>query len=45
MPAGFGGIKSKGRPVKVIAHLKRSTIEVKADTNCLAHALIIVIAK
>jgi hypothetical protein len=46
MPAGFGrGIKTKGRPLGVIAHLKRSIIEVKAETNCLAHALVIAIAK
>jgi hypothetical protein len=29
----------------VMAHLKRSIIEVKAETNCLAHALIIPIAR
>jgi alpha-glucuronidase len=28
-----------------MAHLKRRVIEVKAETNCLAHALIIAIAK
>jgi hypothetical protein len=28
-----------------MAHLKVSIIEVKAETNCLAHALIIAIAK
>jgi hypothetical protein len=28
-----------------MAHLKRSIIEVKAERNCLAHALIIAIAK
>jgi hypothetical protein len=39
------GIKTKGRPLTVMAHLKRSIIEVKAETNCLAHALIIAIAK
>jgi hypothetical protein len=45
MPAGFGGIKTKGRPLGVMAHLKRSIVEVKAETNCLAHTLIIAIAK
>jgi hypothetical protein len=45
MPAGFGGIKTKGRPLGVMAHLKRSIIEVKAERKCLAHALIIAIAK
>jgi hypothetical protein len=46
MPAGFGrGIKMKGRPFEIMAHLKRSIIEVKAETNCLVHALIIAIAR
>jgi hypothetical protein len=46
MRAGFGsGMKTKGRPLTVMAHLKRSIIEVKAERNCLAHALIIAIAK
>jgi hypothetical protein len=47
MPVGFGraAIKSKGRPLSVMAHLKRSIREVKAEKNCLAHALIIAIAK
>jgi hypothetical protein len=42
---GFGSVKTKGRPVSVMAHLKRSIIEVKAVENCLAHALVIAIAK
>jgi hypothetical protein len=45
IPAGFGDIKTKGRPLTVMAHLKRSIIEVKTETNCLAHALIIAIAR
>jgi hypothetical protein len=47
MPMGFGrkSVKSKGRPLEEMAHLKRSIIEVKADTNCLAHAPIIGIAR
>lgn len=40
MPEGFGGVRTKGRPLSVMTHLKRSIIEVKAETNCLAHALI-----
>jgi hypothetical protein len=46
-PAAFGGdgIKPKGRPLQVMAHLKKSIIEVKAETSCLAHALIISIAR
>ena len=32
MPVGFGrGVKTKGRPISVMAHLKRSIIEVKAE--------------
>jgi hypothetical protein len=46
MPVGFGrGVKAKGRPVSVMAHLKRSIVEVKAEENCLAHALVIAIAR
>jgi hypothetical protein len=45
MPVGFGGVKTKGRPLEVMAHLKKSIIEVKTETNCLAHALIIAIPK
>ena len=47
MPGGFGyvGFKTKGRPLSVMAHLKKSTVEVKSETNCLAHALTIAIAK
>ena len=48
MPVGFGfhsaGMKTKGRPLLVMAHLK-SIIQVKTEKNCLAHALIIAIAK
>ena len=32
MPVGFGG--NKGRSLSVMAHLKKSIIEVKAETNC-----------
>jgi hypothetical protein len=31
MPVGFGRVKSKGRPLSVMAHLKRSIVEVKAE--------------
>ena len=46
MPVGFErkAVRSMGRPYSVLAHLKHSIIEVKADTNCLIHALIIAIA-
>jgi hypothetical protein len=49
MPVGFGfrsnGIKTKGRSIQVMALLKRSIIEVKTETNCLTHALVIAITK
>jgi len=47
MPVGFGkrAIKSRSRPLSVMARLKTSIVEVKAEENCLAHALIISIAK
>jgi hypothetical protein len=45
MPVGFGYVKSKGRPLQVMAHLKKSIIQVKTEDNSLAHALIIAIAK
>jgi hypothetical protein len=44
MPVGFGCFKNKGRPRPVMNHLKRSIPEIKAQTNCLAHALITAIA-
>ena len=41
MPVVFGrGIKSKGRPLSVMVHLKRCVVEVKSTENCLAHAII-----
>ena len=47
MPVGFGrvAVKTKGRQLDVMAHLKRSIIQVEAKENCLAHALIIAIAR
>ena len=43
---GFGrGIKSRGRPLSVMTHLKTSVVEVKASENYLTHAIIIAIAK
>jgi len=46
MPIGFGkhAITSRGRPLSVMAHLRRSIVEVKAEENCLAHALVTAIA-
>ena len=34
-----------GRPLSVMAHHKRSIVEVRATDNCMAHALIIHIAR
>jgi len=47
MPVGLGkhAIKISGRPLSVVAHLKTSIVEVNAEENCLAHALVISIAK
>jgi len=47
MTVGFGkhAIKRRSRRLYVMAHLKRSNLEVKAEDNCLAHALVIVISK
>ena len=46
MPVGFGrGIKTMGRQLSVTAHIKKSIVEVKTESNCLAWALIIAIAR
>ena len=46
MPVGFvRAIKSRDRPLKVMAHPKRSVMELKAAEICLAYAIIIAIAK
>ena len=45
MPVRFGCVKAKGTPISVMARLKHSIIEVKAEKNCLAHGLIIAIAR
>jgi hypothetical protein len=47
MPSGSGikALKFKGRPLSNLIHLKRSIVRVKAEKNCLAHALIIAIAR
>ena len=47
MPKGFGGesITTNGRTLEAMAQMKRSIVEVKAKENCLAHALIISIAR
>ena len=46
LPVGFGrSIKTRGRPLTVLAHLKKIIVQVKSETNCLAHALFIAITK
>ena len=47
MPVGFGrvALKSRGRPLSVMAHLNSSIVEVKAKKNGLPHALIIAVAR
>ena len=46
MLVGFGrkAVKSMGRPLTIMAHLKR-IIEIRSETKCRAHALIIAIAR
>jgi len=36
---------SKDRPLEIMARLNRSIIQVKAESNCLSHALVIAKAK
>jgi hypothetical protein len=45
MPVGFGRFATKGSTLETMVLLKRSIVEVNAEYNCLAHALIIIIAK
>jgi len=45
MPIGHGRFAAKGRQLETVVRLKRGIVEVKAEKNCLAHALIISIAK
>jgi len=47
MPVGYSkhAIKSMGRPLSLMAHLKRSLEEVKDEENYLAHVLIMAIAR
>ena len=46
MTVGYGkrAIKSMGIPLSVMAHLKKFIVDVKAEENCLAHAILIAIA-
>jgi hypothetical protein len=41
MPLSFGRVATKGRTLETMVHLRRGIIEVKAEDNFLAHALII----
>ena len=47
MPVGFGrtALRTEGRQLANLAHLKRSSIEVRAEHNCLAHVLYRAIAR
>ena len=47
MPIVFDryALKSKERALFVLAYLKQSIVEVKAEENCLAHAIIIAISR
>jgi len=46
MPVGLGrGIKTMGRQLSVMAHIKKSIVEVKTESNYLPWALIIAIAR
>ena len=46
MPAGNGGgVKTRGRSMESLIHLKRSIVSVKATHNCLAHALVIAMTR
>jgi hypothetical protein len=47
MPGAFckHALKNMGRPLSMMAHLKKSIVEVKTEENCLARALVIAVAK
>jgi hypothetical protein len=45
MPVGSGGITTQGKQTSELAHTKTSIVRVKAEKNCLAHVLVIAIAK
>jgi hypothetical protein len=45
MPAGNGREKRKGRSLDLLSAIKKSILTVKAAFLCLAHALIIAMAK
>jgi hypothetical protein len=45
LPVGYGRVKSKGRSLSTLSQLIRSIVEVKNNDSCLAHALVIAIAR
>jgi hypothetical protein len=45
MPAGNGGGKTKGRSINVLSAVKKSIVFAKVAVLCLAHALVIAIAR
>jgi len=45
MPAGNSRAKTKVRPADILSDIKRTIVLVKAAFLCLAHALIIAIAR
>jgi len=47
MPLGFGrcAMKSKGRPLSIMAHLKKNIVKVKAEDNFLANDLVKAISR
>ena len=42
---GNGGVKTKGRSLNVLSAIKKSIVVVKAAFKCMAHALVIAMAK
>jgi hypothetical protein len=42
---GSNRIATKGTPLRIMVRFKRSIVQVKAESNCLAHALVIAKAK
>jgi hypothetical protein len=45
MPPGNSRAKTKGRPVDILSDIERSIVLVKGAFLCLAHALIIAMAR
>jgi hypothetical protein len=45
MPAGNGRVNTKGQSLDILSAVKRSIVVVKATFPCLAHALVIAVAR